>query len=57
LYQKLIDKSERKNNGLFDIVAGTSAGAINALLLVSYVTRKGIWVGSAEMLCKFWKDI
>jgi len=32
--------------GLFDIVAGTSIGAINATILVSYVIKKKSWEGS-----------
>jgi len=58
------DTSE-ENDNLFDIVAGTSIGAINAAFLVSHVIekRKGekenvreSWEGSAEKLEKFWKS-
>ena len=45
------------NTPLFDIVAGTSSGAINAAILVSYVKENKKWEGSAEHLCKFWRDI
>ena len=51
---------------VFDIVAGTSIGAINAAFLVSYVIkRRGkktrplegeSWEGSAEGLEEFWKS-
>jgi len=51
---------------LFDIIAGTSIGAINATILVDYVTKrkkdnptlspKDCWNGAGETLEKFWKD-
>jgi predicted acylesterase/phospholipase RssA len=53
------------NENVFDIVAGTSIGAINAAFLVSYVIKtrreenKTIgesWEGSAEALEEFWKS-
>src|SRR5919106_926025 len=59
--KKNIDDSEN----VFDVVAGTSIGAINAAFLVSYVIkRKGeenknvseSWKGSAEELKEFWKS-
>ena len=43
LYDKLTTEDEKngeKNRPLFDIVAGTSIGAINAAILVSYVIEK-----------------
>lgn len=52
---------------MFDIVAGTSIGAINAAILVSYViekkkanpklTPKECWEGSVEWLVNFWNYI
>jgi NTE family protein len=58
LYEKL--RREDKQNGneerpLFDIVAGTSIGAINASLLVSYVIENKSWKGSEEKLVQFWE--
>jgi NTE family protein len=58
LYEKL--RREDKQNGneerpLFDIVAGTSIGAINASLLVSYVIENKTWKGSEEKLVQFWE--
>jgi predicted acylesterase/phospholipase RssA len=53
------------NKNVFDIVAGTSIGAINAAFLVSYVTKRmreekktnrESWEGSAEGLEEFWKS-
>jgi NTE family protein len=57
----------RQNDNIFDIIAGTSIGAINAAFLVSYVTKKRkeeqenknareSWEGSAEKLEEFWKS-
>ena len=50
---------------MFDVVAGTSIGAINAAFLVSYVIKRmreenktagESWKGSAEELEEFWKS-
>jgi NTE family protein len=40
---------------LFDIVAGTSIGAINTAVLVSHVVENKTWGGSAEKLVEFWE--
>ena len=47
----------RKDKPLFDIVAGTSIGAMNACVLVSYVKEKKTWAGSAERLIEFWEHL
>jgi NTE family protein len=56
--------ASRENDNLFDIVAGTSIGAINSAFLVSNVIKKRkeekkniseSWEGSAEKLEEFWK--
>jgi NTE family protein len=47
----------RKDKPLFDIVAGTSIGAMNASVLVSYVKEKKTWSGSAERLIEFWEHL
>ena len=53
------------NENMFDIVAGTSIGAINAAFLVSYVIKRRkeenktigeSWEGSGEGLEEFWKS-
>ena len=50
---------------MFDVVAGTSIGAINAAFLLSHVTKRRreekknvreSWEGSAEKLEEFWKS-
>jgi len=46
-----------KNENIFDVVAGTSIGAINGAILVSYVQEKGTWEGAPERLSKFWEYI
>jgi NTE family protein len=48
---------EDKEKQLFDIVAGTSIGAINAAILVSHVIENGTWKGSVDSLLGFWDDI
>ena len=45
----------RGNEPIFHIVAGTSIGAINAALLVSYVKENKTWEGSGERLVEFWE--
>ncbi|HET9010095.1 MAG TPA: patatin-like phospholipase family protein [Nitrosarchaeum sp.] len=48
---------KHEDRQLFDIVAGTSIGAINAAILVSYVVENKTWDGSAEKLEEFWNYI
>jgi NTE family protein len=58
LYEKLTREDKENGNErrpLFDIVAGTSIGAINAALLVSYASENKTWKGSAEKLEEFWE--
>ena len=45
----------RGNEPIFHIVSGTSIGAINAALLVSYVKENKTWEGSGERLVDFWE--
>src|SRR5436309_363576 len=45
----------RDNEPIFHIVSGTSIGAINAALLVSYVKENRTWEGSGERLVEFWE--
>ena len=47
----------REDKPLFDIVAGTSIGAMNASVLVSYVKEEKTWRGSAERLIEFWEHL
>jgi NTE family protein len=80
LCQKLIEKDRkeeeeengRRNRPLFDIIAGSSIGAVNAVIIVdsvaSQMRRNGgrnankdraaaIWEGSVKQLNKFWDNI
>ena len=58
LYEKLTkadtEKGE-KDKPFLNIVAGTSIGAINAAIIVSYVTENNTWEGSSERLNEFWE--
>jgi NTE family protein len=47
-------KEGNKGKPIFDIIAGTSIGAINAAVLVSYVVENQTYEGSAERLVDFW---
>ncbi|MDQ3840490.1 MAG: patatin-like phospholipase family protein, partial [Thermoproteota archaeon] len=43
---------------IFDVIAGTSIGAINAAILVSYVKEnQGSWEGSTQKLLNFWEHV
>ena len=44
----------KKGRSTFNIVAGTSIGAINSAVLVSYVVENQTYEGSAERLIDFW---
>ena len=44
-----------RNEPIFHIVSGTSIGAINAAILVSYVKENKTWEGSDERLVEFWE--
>ena len=56
------DVRESDNKNIFDIIAGTSGGAINAAIIVSHVQQrrkkdfsiKDSWQGSLRMLLDFW---
>ena len=57
LYESLskMDIEEgNKGKPIFDIIAGTSIGAINAAVLVSYVVENQTYEGSVERLVDFW---
>jgi NTE family protein len=57
LYEWLSEKDKRegkKKSSTFDIIAGTSIGAMNAAILTSYVVENGTYEGSAERLIDFW---
>jgi len=50
------DKDEKwDKTRTFDIIAGTSIGAMNAAVLTSYVIENDSYEGSAERLEEFWK--
>jgi predicted acylesterase/phospholipase RssA len=49
------EKEGRGGTSTFDIIAGTSIGAMNAAVLTSYVVRNRTFEGSAERLIEFWE--
>ena len=59
LYKKIsdIDKSKNKNRLLFDIITGTSIGAINGAIILSNYLKKGDWRDSIEKLEEYWNTI
>lgn len=48
-------KNEEENRLVFDIVAGTSIGAMNGAMLVSQFLETQDWEKAAEKLQKFWR--
>jgi predicted acylesterase/phospholipase RssA len=54
IYRK-VSREEETDGRLFDIIAGTSIGAINSTVLVGhYMKNNNSWEGSAEKLLEFW---
>ena len=51
------NKAGNTERPIFDIVAGTSIGAINSAIVISYVIENKTWEGSAERLIDFWNYI
>jgi NTE family protein len=58
-YQQMYRKVSKEctDGGLFDIVAGTSIGAINSSVLVGHYLKNNSWEGSAEKLLEFWNGL
>lgn len=57
LCKKLVEGRETTQEPLFDIVAGTSIGAMNAAVLVSnVVNRKKTWEEAVKELENFWTE-
>ena len=57
IYESLSDWDRdhwKEKHSTFDIIAGTSIGAINSAVLVSYVIENQTYEGSAERLIDFW---
>ena len=57
LYEFLSEKDKTegvKGIPIFDIIAGTSIGAMNSAVLTSYVAENGTYEGSVERLIDFW---
>jgi NTE family protein len=58
-YQHIYKKAKKESHGnsLFDIVAGTSIGAINSSVLVGHYLKNNSWEGSVERLLEFWEGL
>jgi len=60
IYPFLTQRDKEKGNAgrpTFDVISGTSIGAINGAILVSYVMENKTWEGSAERLIEFWNYV
>ncbi|HKI07103.1 MAG TPA: patatin-like phospholipase family protein [Nitrososphaeraceae archaeon] len=61
-----LERQDRTDENVFDVIAGTSIGAINAAIIISHVsknkkqnpswTQLKCWEGSADKLEEFWTD-
>jgi len=47
---------EKQKRPLFDIVAGTSIGGMNAAVVIGSIRRGDSWEDAAHNVIKFWKD-
>lgn len=56
IYEKITANSSNDDRALFDIVAGTSSGAMNAAILVSNAIENG-WSHAANKLNEFWDHV
>ncbi|HEY5631760.1 MAG TPA: patatin-like phospholipase family protein [Nitrososphaeraceae archaeon] len=60
-FYEMVTKKDKergfRDKPLLDIVAGTSIGAINSAVLVSYVLENNTWEGSSERLHEFWDHL
>jgi NTE family protein len=58
-YQQIYKKARKEspNSRLFDIIAGTSIGAINSSVLVGHYLKNNSWDGSVEKLFEFWEGL
>lgn len=57
-FYEILTEQSRDHEALFDIVVGTSMGAVNAAILVNHVIHNNNrWSGSADKLEQFWRDI
>jgi NTE family protein len=54
---KIDEKNGEEGKPLFDVIAGTSIGAINAAILVSHFKQNKSWQGAHKKLENFWKHI
>ena len=60
LYRYLSEKDEKEGKQrrpIFDIIAGTSIGAMNAAVLTSYVVENETYEGSSDRLLEFWEHL
>jgi NTE family protein len=57
VFKVLYDRLYEPGKALFDIVAGTSIGALNAAILVSHVIKNNnSWENADQTLLKFWQS-
>jgi NTE family protein len=57
-FYEILTEESRDHEPLFDIIIGTSMGAVNAAILVNHVIdNNNRWSGSVETLYEFWRDI
>ena len=54
LSKKDTDEEKKNDEFTFNIIGGTSIGAINAAILVSYIVENQTFEGSVERLIEFW---
>ena len=58
-YQQIYKKARKESldGRLFDIIAGTSIGAINSSVLMGHYLKNNSWEGSDDTLLEFWDGL
>ena len=57
LYKEIKEQDPNWEKNMFDVIAGTSAGAINAAILVNHFKEKKTWKGSDLKIEEFWRHL
>jgi len=57
IYDRIFIEAGNESASLFDVIAGTSAGALSAAVLINHFVKKNSWKDSADKLVAFWSGL
>jgi NTE family protein len=57
IYDRFFLEAGKESVSLFDVIAGTSAGALSAAVLINHYVKKNSWKNSADELVAFWTGL